>query len=96
MGPALTRPTQVPKVFSLPTVPAMISWKSIFTSAKKCLGRLLQWKHTALFGIVAVIVVPIEQRAGSFGRKPQRMHADHADDVHFAGARHAGCCSSCS
>ena len=50
MGPAFTRPTQVPKVFSLPTVPAMICWKSMRTSLKKCLGRLLQWKQTALSG----------------------------------------------
>ena len=46
IAPAFTVPTQVPKVFSLPTVPAMISWKSIFTSLKKCFGRLEQWKQT--------------------------------------------------
>ena len=46
----LDQPTQVPNVFSLPTVPAMISWKSIFTERKKCFGRLEQWKHTALLG----------------------------------------------
>lgn len=40
----LISPTQVRKVFSLPTVPAMVSWKSIFTERKKCLGRFEQWK----------------------------------------------------
>jgi len=38
------------KVFSFPTVPAMISWKFIFTERKKCLGRFEQWKQTALLG----------------------------------------------
>ena len=50
IAPAFTRPTQVPKVFSLPTVPAMMAWKSIMTSLKKCLGRLEQWKQTHLSG----------------------------------------------
>ena len=68
----------MPKVFSLPTVPAMISWKSMRTSSKKCLGRLLQWKQTALFGIVAVVVVPVEQRAGRLGRQGQGVHAERA------------------
>ena len=46
----LSQPTQVPKVFSFPTVPAMICLEIHLTSRKKCLGRLLQWKHTALSG----------------------------------------------
>ena len=31
-----------------------------------------------MFGIVAVVVVPVEQRARRLGREPQRVHADHA------------------
>jgi hypothetical protein len=41
-----------------------------------------------LVGIVAVVVVPVEQRAGRFRGQLQGVHADHAADIHFAGARH--------
>jgi len=32
----------VPNVFSFPTVPAMMAWKSMMTSSKKCFGKLEQ------------------------------------------------------
>ena len=38
-------------------------------------------------GIVAVVVVPIQQGAGRAGGQTQGVHADHAGDIHFAGAR---------
>ena len=41
-----------------------------------------------LVGIVAVVVVPVEQGAGSFAGQLQGVHADHAADIDFAGARH--------
>jgi len=42
LRPPLLDPRPCPNVFSLPTVPAIISWKSIRTSWKKCLGRFCQ------------------------------------------------------
>ena len=32
--------------------------------AEEVFGRFEQWKTTPLFGILAVVVVPVEQRAG--------------------------------
>ena len=55
---------------------------------EEMLGQIAAVEADGLIGIVAVVVVPIEQGAGSFGCELQRVHADDAGDIHFAGARH--------
>ena len=45
-----------------------------------------QWKQTALSGSVAVVVVPVEQRAGRARGERESVHRHHAADVDFAGA----------
>jgi len=77
----LMRPTQVPKVFSLPTVPAMISWKSILTERKKCFGRLEQWKQTALLGSLRSCCSNRGEQRRSFRGQAQGMHAQNAADI---------------
>ncbi len=45
---------------------------------EEMLGQIAAVEADGLVGIVAVVVVPIEQRAGSLAGELQRVHADHA------------------
>src|SRR5205807_4141873 len=56
---------------------------------EKMLGKIAAMETNGLVGIVRVIVIPVEQRAGSFGSQPQGVHANHAGNIDFAGAGHA-------
>src|SRR5438046_2661444 len=56
---------------------------------EKMLGKIAAVKTNSLVRIVGVVVIPVEQGAGSFGSQLQRVHSDHAGNVNFAGAGHA-------
>src|SRR5947208_12296893 len=56
---------------------------------EKVLGKIAAVKTDSFVGIVCVIVIPVEQRAGSLGSQAQRVHANYADNIDFAGAGHA-------
>ena len=51
------------------------------------LGQVGAVEAHRLVGISSVIIVPVEQRRRRFRRQSQSMHAEHAADIHFAGAR---------
>src|SRR5467141_2143209 len=56
---------------------------------EKMLGKIAAVKTDGLVGIIRVVVIPVEQRAGSFGSQLKRMHAHYAGNIDFAGAGHA-------
>src|SRR6267378_6226386 len=56
---------------------------------EEMLGKIAAVKTDGLVGIIRVVVIPVEQRAGSFGSELQRMHAHYPGDIDFAGAGHA-------
>src|SRR5882762_8812181 len=56
---------------------------------EKMLGQIAAVKTNGLVGIIRVVVIPVEQRAGSFGSQLQRMHAHYAGNINFASAGHA-------
>src|SRR5690242_4948404 len=45
---------------------------------EEMLGKIAAMETNGLVRIVRVIVIPVEQRARSFGRQPQRVHANHS------------------
>src|SRR5690349_2678001 len=51
---------------------------------EEMLGKVAAMEADGLIGIVAVVVIPIEEGTGRAGGKLQRIHAYHAADVHFA------------
>src|SRR5207302_1989059 len=50
-------------------------------------GKIAAVEANGLVGIVAVIVVPVEQCAGSFRCERERVHAQRAADIDLAGRR---------
>src|SRR6266849_100292 len=56
---------------------------------EEMLRKIAAVKTDGLVGIIRVVVIPVEQRTGSFGSQLQRMHANYAGNIHFAGAGHA-------
>src|ERR1019366_4687523 len=59
-----------------------------FDRLEEVLRQVAAVEAYGLVGIVAVVVVPIEQGTGGSAGELQGVHADHAADIHFAGARH--------
>src|ERR1035438_9485133 len=55
---------------------------------EEVLRKIAAMEADGLVGIVAVVIVPVEQGAWRFAGQLQRVHADHAADIHLAGARH--------
>src|ERR1022692_407113 len=55
---------------------------------EEVLRQVAAMEAHGLVGIVAVVIVPVEQGARGFAGQLQGVHADHAADIHFAGARH--------
>src|SRR5208283_3587838 len=53
---------------------------------EEVLGKVAAMEADGLVGIVAVVVVPVEQGAGRFRGEAQGVHGDGAADVDFAGA----------
>ncbi len=56
--------------------------------AEKVLGEVGAMEADGLVRIVTVVIVPVEQCRRRLASQWQRIHAEHAADVHFAGARH--------
>src|SRR5258705_12924735 len=54
---------------------------------KEMLGQIAAVKAHCLVGIISIVIVPIEQRAGTFRAEPEGVHADGAANVDLAGAR---------
>ena len=52
------------------------------------LGKIAAVKTDGLVGIIRVVVIPVEQRTGSFGSQLQCVHTHHSGDIDFAGAGH--------
>src|ERR1017187_3482817 len=51
-------------------------------------GKVAAMEANRLVGVVTVIVVPVEQGAGRSRGQLQGVHADHAANIHLAGAGH--------
>src|SRR5216684_3349561 len=56
---------------------------------EEMLRKIAAVKTDGLVGIIGVVVIPVEQRTGSFGSQLQRVHAHNAGNIDFAGAGHA-------
>lgn len=53
---------------------------------KEMLGEIAAVEADCLVGVVAVVIVPVEQRTGGFRGQPQGVHAKGAANVHLASA----------
>src|SRR6266568_3798336 len=56
---------------------------------EEMLGKIAAVETNGLVGIIRVVVIPVQQRAGSFGSQLKRMHAYYAGNIDFASAGHA-------
>ena len=69
----------------------------ILTFFEKVLRQVAAVEADSFIRVFSVVVVPVEQGAGSLGREGKRVHANNSRDIDFAGALRAGCRSpSCS
>ena len=52
---------------------------------EEVLGQVGAVEADGLVGVVAVVVVPVEQRGGRLAGERERVHAERAEDVDLAG-----------
>jgi len=60
--------------------------ESHFGGSEEALGEIAAMEHDGAIGIVAVVVIPVEQGRGSTGGGLEDVHSDGAGDIDFAGS----------